>query len=187
MYALKELERLSISKPKITRRILIKLWLDRFNTWSTKASIHRKVASPICHRKVFAMHRFDIGTNNDLKVKLTPIDDRAAYSRSIPAPLKLKETILVELALLHKCGIVTKPPFSKCASPTFAQRKPNGKFRLLVDLRNITKHISEGYINNHHPFGTLADVAQHMAGKKHFANWIVHKRITAYNWLTKDQ
>ena len=65
--------------------------------------------------------------NEELKVKLTPKDDSSAYSQSHTAPTKLKEDILVELAMLHKYGIITTLPFSKFASPIFAQKKPNGK------------------------------------------------------------
>ena len=85
---------------------------------------------------IFARHRFDDGINREFKVKLTPNDDRPAYSRSLPTPFNLKDDITVELALLHKYGIITTTtlPFSKYASPIFAQRKPNGRLRLLVDL-----------------------------------------------------
>ena len=117
---------------------------------------------------IFARHRFDIGMNEEFTVKLTPKDDSPAYSQSLPTPVKLKEDILVELALLHKYGIITTLPFSKYASPIFAQKKPNGKLRLLVDLRKINNLISDDYINNNHPVGTLTDAAQHMAGKKLF-------------------
>ena len=51
--------------------------------------------------EIFARHRFDIGMNEDFKVKLTPNDDSLAYSQSLPTPINLKEDILVELALLH--------------------------------------------------------------------------------------
>ena len=117
---------------------------------------------------IFARHRFDIGTNREFKVKLTPNDDRPAYSQSLPTPITLKDNITVELALLHKYGIITILPFSKYASPLFAQRKPNGRLRLLVDLRKINNIITEDYINNNHPVRTLSDAAQHMAGKKLF-------------------
>ena len=117
---------------------------------------------------IFARHRFDIGMNEEFKVKLTPKDDSPAYSQSLPAPINLKEDILVELAMLHKYGIITTLPFSKYASPIFAQKKPNGKLRLLVDLRKINNLISDDYINNNHPVSTLVDAAQHMAGKKLF-------------------
>ena len=117
---------------------------------------------------IFARHRFDIGINREFKVKLTPNDDRPAYSQSLPTPINLKDEITVELALLHKYGIITTLPYSKYASPYFAQRKPNGRLRLLVDLRKISNLITEDYANNNHPVSTLSDAAQHMEGKKLF-------------------
>ena len=69
---------------------------------------------------IFARHRFDIGMNEDFKVKLTPKGDSPAYSQSLPTPINLKEDILVELALLHRYGIITTLPFTKNASPNFA-------------------------------------------------------------------
>ena len=114
---------------------------------------------------IFARHRFDIGINIEFKVQLTPLDNRPAYSQSLPAPINLKDDILVELALLHKYRIITTLPFSKYASPKSAQRHPNGKLRLLVDLRKINTLIADDYINNNHPVSTLTDAAQHMAGK----------------------
>ena len=117
---------------------------------------------------IFARQRFDIGMNETFTVKLTPKDDSPAYSQSLPAPVNLKDDILVELALLHKYGMINTLPFSKFASPIFAQKKPNGKLRLLVDLRKINNLFSDDYINNNHPVSTLTDAAQHMAGKKLF-------------------
>ena len=120
------------------------------------------------YHDIFARHRFDIGMNGDFKVKLTPKDDSPAYSQSLPTPINLKEDILVELALLHRYGIITTLPFSKYASPFFAQKKHNGKLRLVVDLRKIKSLISDDYINNIHPLSTLTDAAQHMARKRLF-------------------
>ena len=68
--------------------------------------------------------------------------------------------------MLHIYGIITTLPFSKYTSPIFAQKKPNRKLRLLVDLRKINNLISDDYINKNHPVSTLVDAAQHMAGKK---------------------
>ena len=79
---------------------------------------------------IFARNRFDIGINTEFKVQLTPLDNRIAYSQSLPAPINLKDDILVELALLHKYGIITTLSFSNYASFIFAQRKPIGKLRL---------------------------------------------------------
>ena len=117
---------------------------------------------------IFARHRFDIDMNEEFKVKLTPKDDSPSYSQRLPAPKKLKKDFLVELAKLHKYQIIITLPFLKYASPIFAQKKPNGKLRLLVDLRKIKNLISDDYINSNHPVSTLIDAAQQMAGKKFF-------------------
>ena len=113
----------------------------------------------------FARHIFDIGMNEYFTVKLTPKDDSPAYNQSLPTPIDLKADILFELALFHKYGIITTLPFSKYARSVFAQKKPNGKLRLLVDLKKINNLISDDYINNNQPVNTLTDAAQNMAGK----------------------
>ena len=108
------------------------------------------------YHDIFARHRMDIGMNTEFKVKLTPKEDKAVYSQSLPVRIHLKEDLIVELALMHKYGIITVLPFSKYASPIFAQRKPNGKLRLLVDLRKINTLIADDYTNNNHPVRTLS-------------------------------
>ena len=102
--------------------------------------------------------------NTEFKVKLTPKDDKAVYSQSLPMPTHLTEDLIVELVIRHKYGIITVLPFSKYASPIFAQRKSNGKIRLLVDLRKINSLIADDYTNNNHPVSTLSEAAQHLAG-----------------------
>ena len=106
--------------------------------------------------------------NTEFKVKLTPKDDKAVYSRSLRMPIHLKEDLIVELALMHKYGTMTLLPFSKYASPIFAQRKPNGILRLLVDLRKINTLIADDYTNNNHPVSAFSDAAQHLPGKSLF-------------------
>ena len=110
---------------------------------------------------ICARHRFDIGMNEEFKVKLTPRDDPPAYSQSLPAANNLKEDTLVKLAMLHKYDIITTLQFSEYASPKFAQKKPNRKLRLMVDMRKINNLISDDYINHNHPVSTLIDAAQH--------------------------
>ena len=58
-------------------------------------------------------------------------------------PIHLKEDLIVELAVMHKYRIIIVLPFSKYASPIFAQRKPNGKLRFLVDLWKINSLIAD--------------------------------------------
>ena len=134
---------------------------------------------------IFATHRFDIGMNEKLKVKLTRKDNSPVYSQSSPTPINLKEDNLVQLALLHCYGIITTLPISHIATPIFAQKKTNGKLRLLVDLRKINNLISDDNINNSHPVSTASDAAQHMAGKELLASWTALKHITAYKWQTR--
>ena len=137
-------------------------WTDSTLDHETKGSIEDLLVQ---FNVIFPRHWLYNGINKDFKFELTPIDDRAANSRSIPAPLKLKEG-MVELVLLDKYGIITILPFSKYASSIFAQRKPHGKLRLLVDLRKINNLMSDDYINKNQPVSTLVDAAQDMAGKK---------------------
>ena len=108
---------------------------------------------------IFARHRFHIGISTEFKVQPTPLGNRPAYSQRLPAPINLKDDILMELALLHKYGIITTLAFSKYASPIFAQRKPNGKLPLLVDLRKKNTFIADDYNNNNHSVSTLTDEA----------------------------
>ena len=81
------------------------------------------------------------------EIKPTPKDDKAVYTQNPPISIRLKENLIVELALMHKYGIITVLSFSKYASPIFAQRKPNGKLRLLADLREINSLIADDYTN----------------------------------------
>ena len=164
---LKELEQLNPHDNAKSRKVFLSIfdWTDTTLSPEEQKQIEEIL---IQFHDIFARHRFDIGTNREFKVKITPNDDRPAYSQNLPTPINLKDDITVELALLHKYGIITTLLFSKYASPIFAQRKPNGRLRLLVDLRKINNLITEDYINNNHPVSALSDAAQHMAGKKLF-------------------
>ena len=120
------------------------------------------------YHTIFARHRLYIGINTNFKIKLTPKHDDPVYAQSLPTPTNLKDDLLFELALMQEYGIITTLPYSKYSSPIFAQRKPNGKLRILVDLRRINHLLKNDYNKHNHPVTTIADAAQHMAGKKYF-------------------
>ena len=146
-------------------------FLKRFDWTDTLLNENEKHAVEdilVEYHDIFAGHRMDIGMNTEFNVRLTPKDEKAVYSQSLPTPIHLKEDLIVEFALMHKYGIIRVLPFSKYASPIFAQRKPNGKLRLLVDLTKINTLIADDYTNNNHPVSTLSDAAQHLAGKSLF-------------------
>ena len=140
-------------------------WTDTLLTETEKQAIENILFG---YHDFFARHRLDIGMNTEFKVKLTPNDDKAVHSQNLPMPIHLNEDLIVELVLMHKYGIITVLPFSKYASPIFAQRNPNGKLRLLVDLQKINSLNADDYTNNTHPVSTLSEAAQHLAGKSLF-------------------
>ena len=140
-------------------------WTDSLITGKDRENLEATIVE---FHDIFARHRLDIGMNTQFKVSRTPKDDKPVYTQSLPVPINIKVDLTVKLALMHKYDIITTLPFSKYASPIFAQRKPNGKLRLLVDLRKINALIADDYINNNHPVSTLSDAAQHPPRKKLF-------------------
>ena len=76
---------------------------------------------------IFAKHRFDVGYNSDLKIKLIPEHHRPFYTQGPPTPIQLRNELTVELALMHYFGLITTLSHSKHSSPLFAHRKPSGK------------------------------------------------------------
>ena len=140
-------------------------WDDSILTELEQQKIEEQLVK---YHTIFARHRLDIGINTDFKIKLTPKHDDPVYAQSLPTPTNLKDDLLVELALMQEYGIITTLPYSNYSSPKFAQRKPNGKLRILVDLRWINHLLKNDYNKHNHPVTTIADAAQHMAGKKYF-------------------
>ena len=122
------------------------------------------------YNNVFARHRLGISFNTDFKYKLTPKHDKPVYARSLPTPTNLKDDLLVELNLMQEFGTITTLPYCRYSSPILAQRKQNGKPRILVDLRRINHLLKNDYTMHNHPVTTIADAAEHMAGKKYFCN-----------------
>ena len=66
---------------------------------------------------------------------------------------------------MHKFGTITVLAIFIYASSIFAQRKPHGKLRLLVNHRKINTLIADDYSINNHPVSTLSDAAKHWAAK----------------------
>ena len=117
---------------------------------------------------IFAKHRFDVGYNTELMVKLTPAHDLPVYVQSPPTPIHLRDEILVELALMQYYGIVTLLPNSKYSCPIFAQRKSSGKLRILIDLRRVNHLLRNDYSDNNFPISNMTDAVHHFAGKTLF-------------------
>ena len=56
-------------------------WTDKLPTEIEKQAIENILVE---YHDIFARHRMDIGMNTEFKVKLTPKDDKAVYSQSLP-------------------------------------------------------------------------------------------------------
>ena len=122
-------EELDPTKDQESRKQFLDMfqWEESQIEGDNKKQLERTI---IEYNDIFARHRLDIAINNNFKVKLTPKDELPIYTQSLPVPINIKEDLTVELALMHRYGIITTLSFSKYASPIFAQRKPNGKLRL---------------------------------------------------------
>ena len=95
-------------------------WTDRLLTEAEKYAFGKILVE---YHDIFARHRMDIGLNMEFKVRLTPKDDRAVYHQSLPMPIHLKELLIIELALMHKGGIITVLPFSKYETYSYNSRE----------------------------------------------------------------
>ena len=115
-------------------------WTDTLLTETKKHAVENILVE---YHDIFAGNRLDIGMNTEFKVRQTPKDYKDVYTQNLPFPIHLKEDLNVELALMLKYGIITVLPFSKYASPIFAQQKHNEILRLLVDLRKINTPIAD--------------------------------------------
>ena len=108
------------------------------------------------------------------KIAHSQIGPTSVYTElAMASQPNLKDDLTVELALMQYYGIpfgITTFPFSKYASSIFAQRKPNGRLRLLLDLRKINNLFSDNYVATNHPVSNLSDAAQHPAVKKLFGD-----------------
>ena len=70
-------------------------WTDKLLTETKKQAVEDILVE---YHDTLARHKVDIGMNTEFKVKLTPKDNKALYSPSLPMPIHLKEDLVVELA-----------------------------------------------------------------------------------------
>ena len=120
------------------------------------------------YHDVFGKHCFDVGYSTELKIKLTPEHPLPVYVQSPPAPIHLRDEILVGLALLQYFNIQTTLSYSKYSSPIFVHRKSSRKLRILIDLRRVDHLLRHDYLNCNFPISNMTDATNHFAGKNLF-------------------
>ena len=134
---LKDKEKLNPQETTESRTKFLKRfdWTDTLLTEMEKQAIEDILVE---YHDIFARHRMDIGMNTEFKVKLTPKDDKAVYSQSLPMPIHLKDDLIVKLALMHKYGIITVLPFSKYASTYWHKGSPTENYVSLWTYGKLT-------------------------------------------------
>ena len=91
------------------------------------------------------------------------------YVQGPPAPIHLRDGILIEFALLQYFNIITFS-HSKYSGPVFVHRKSSGKLRILIDLRRVNHFLRHDYLNSSYPISNVTDATNRFAGKIVFVN-----------------
>ena len=121
---LKDKEKLNPQESTESRTKFLKsfTWSDTLLTETEKQAIEDILVD---YHDIFARHRNDVGINTDFKVKLTPKDNKAVYSQSLPMPILLNEDLIVELAPMQNMessqychSPSTQAPYLHKGSPT---------------------------------------------------------------------
>ena len=120
------------------------------------------------YHDVFAKHRSDVAYNTELNIKITPAHQPPVFVQSPPAPIHLRDKVLVELALLQYFNNTTTLSHSTYSSPIFVHRNPSGKLRILIDLRRVNHLLRHDYLNSNFPISDVIEATNHFAGKKLF-------------------
>ena len=90
---------------------------DLTDTLLTETEKHALESILVEYHDILATHKMDVGMNTEFKMRLTPKNDKAVYNQSLPMPIHLKEDLIVELALMHKHGIITVFPSQNMQVP----------------------------------------------------------------------
>ena len=127
LYELKEKDKLNPKNDTKSRKKFLEKfdWTGKLLTRNQKEPIEKIL---VHYHVIFARHGMDIGKNTKFKVKLTPKDDKAVYSQSLPMPIHPKEDLSVELALMQKYGFTTVLPFSKTQVPYLHRGNTSRKY-----------------------------------------------------------
>ena len=120
------------------------------------------------YHDVFAKHCFDVGYIRELNIKQTPEHPRPVYVQGPPAPIHLRDEILIELALLQYFNIITTISHSRYSSPLFVHRKSSRKLRILIDLCRVNHLLRHDCLNSNFPISNMTDATNHFAGKNLF-------------------
>ena len=118
---LPELEKLDPTESEESRAKLLSVlkWTESQTMGTDRENLEATIVE---FNVIFARRRLDIDMNTQFKVSLTPKHDKPVYTQSLPVPINLKRDLTVELALMHRFGIITNFLFPNTPAPS----SPNG-------------------------------------------------------------
>ena len=80
------------------------------------------------YHDAFAKHRFDVGYNAELTIKITPEHPLPVYVLGPLGTIHLHDECLIEFALFHYFNINRTLSYSKYGSPITVHRSSSSKF-----------------------------------------------------------
>ena len=105
-----------------------------------------------------------------MEINIPPVHSLLVYVQSPPAPIHLRDEILDKLAALQYFNIIKTLTHFKNSSSTFCHRKPLGKRRILIEIRQVNHLLRHGCSNSTFPISNMIYATNHFAGKQLFCN-----------------
>ena len=174
-----------------TKRTRQPKWREQFqskldgNDWTLDNKARQAIEELLADfHNIFARHRFDIGIDNDFKVKLIPINQRPTYSRNLSISISLKEDFTVELVLIEKSSIITILLTSKYKSPISGQKNQIVNCVFLCICEKITSCCRKTTKATTIPLAHRPTLHNTWQGKIYFVNFLVSKLIIGCIWQT---
>jgi len=156
-----QLKRLATVDPEKLEKLVQKSEFPITEKLNLKEIIMKNIA-------VFSKDDDDIGRYNGGQVKLELKDphDTPQYVRPRRTPYALRPWLQEKLESLVKKGVIGECCGSPFNSPVLLVKKPNGKYRLCIDLRNVNRKLKE----NKYPIPRIADLLDKVSGSKCFSS-----------------
>jgi len=130
---------------------------------------HKKMAQEIIlkHKPAFALHQYDIGKTNLLKMNIKVDNEKPKMQKFIPIPMHAKEKVKEILDQLKKYDIIREcnEPSNYCSNILVIKKRDGKSIRLLFDGRLLN------YDTPRLPMATTSklEILSHLANKTHLS------------------
>ena len=159
-------------------------WTDSLITGKDRKNLEDTIVE---FNDIFARHKLDIGMNTQFKVSLTPQDDKPVCTQSLPVPHQSQRRSDCGASPHASIRHHHDTPILQICHPHLRTTETQRQVESIGGPAKNQRPIADDYINNNHPFSTLSDAAEHLAGKNCFASLTAPRCITASKWQIKGQ